>query len=288
MLWREKYKIGVPLIDEQHEELFKRVNNFIEIVRSGDSWESKVNSVNETLDFMKMYVVEHFHDEEEYQMKVSYPKFDEHKKVHNSMVNYVLEFSSEYEKSGYDEKLIKQFAGKLLSWLINHVVTEDQNIANYVMKKESERITQTIYTPFFEATRNVFMMMLNFTDVSESTEDKFVPNQALNISIGVIGDLVGEIIYKFPRETSIGMVNVMTGMEIENIDEFVTSAVSEIANIISGNILNMLSKENFICDILPPKLTASEESNSCNIENDIYIKTPVGLTCIEIRLNKNK
>lgn len=288
MLWKEKYEIGVPLIDEQHEELFKRVNNFIEIIRSGDSWASKVKSVNETLEFMKMYVVEHFHDEEEYQIKVAYPKHVEHKSVHKNMVNYVLEVSSEYEKSGYDEKLIKQFAGKLLSWLINHVVTEDQNIANYVLKKESEHITNTIYTPFFEATRSVFKMMLNFSDVSESTEDNFKSNNDLKISIGVIGDLVGEIIYKFPRETSIGMVNVMTGMEIENIDEFVTSAVSEIANIISGNILNMLSKENFNCDILPPKLKSSGENNICNIENDIYIKTPVGHTCIEIRLNKSK
>lgn len=288
MLWRDKYQVGVPLIDEQHEELFKRVNNFIEIIRTGDSWQDKVQSVNETLEFMKMYVVEHFRDEEEYQLKVAYPKSVEHKNVHNNMVNYVLEVSSEYEKSGYDEKLIKQFAGKLLSWLINHVVTEDKNIANYVMKKESEQITNTIYTPFFEATRNVFRMMLNFTEISESSEENFRSNNDLNISIGVIGDLEGEIIYKFPKDTSIGIVNIMTGMEIENIDEFVTSAVSEIANIISGNILNMLSKENFNCDILPPKLKSSDENNNCNIENDIYIKTPVGQTCIEIRLNKSK
>ena len=66
MLWKEKYQVGVPLIDEQHEELFKRVNNFIEIIRSGDSWQDKVQSVNETLEFMKLYVVEHFRDEEKY------------------------------------------------------------------------------------------------------------------------------------------------------------------------------------------------------------------------------
>lgn len=288
MLWRDKYQVGVPLIDEQHEELFKRVNNFIEIIRAGDPWQNKIQSVNETLEFMKLYVVEHFRDEEEYQQKVAYPKFVEHKSVHNNMVNYVLEVSSEYEKSGYDEKLIKQFAGKLLSWLINHVVTEDQHIANYVAKKESEHITSTIYTPFFEATRSVFKMMLNFTEISESSQESFRSNNDLNISIGVIGDLEGEIIYKFPKDTSIGIVNIMTGMEIESIDEFVTSAVSEIANIISGNILNMLSKENFICDILPPKLKSNGENNTCNIENDIYIKTPVGQTCIEIRLNKSK
>ena len=29
MMWKEKYRIGVDRIDEQHKELFDRVSNFI-------------------------------------------------------------------------------------------------------------------------------------------------------------------------------------------------------------------------------------------------------------------
>ncbi|NLK01433.1 MAG: hemerythrin family protein [Clostridia bacterium] len=135
MLWKDKYELGVPIIDAQHRELFQRVGDFLKTLRSPVSWEEKVNSVNETLEFMKGYVVEHFHDEEEYQRSISYPGYEAHKEVHDDMVNYVQEVSQEYESSGYNEKLMQQFGGRLLSWLINHVASDDQRIAAYAIEK---------------------------------------------------------------------------------------------------------------------------------------------------------
>jgi len=135
MLWKDNYELGVPQIDAQHKELFKRVESFLQVLRSGDSWDEKVLKVNETLEFMKRYVVEHFRDEEEYQKSIDYPGYEAHKQIHNDMVNYVVEFSKQYEQSNNDEQLIQQFGGKLLAWLINHVAAEDQRIAHYAIKK---------------------------------------------------------------------------------------------------------------------------------------------------------
>jgi len=137
MLWKEKYQLGVSVIDDQHSELFKRVDAFMQVLRTSGPWENKLQGVNETLEFMKVYVVEHFRDEEEYQQKIGYPGYEKHKQMHEDMVSYVLKVSDEYEKSGHSEELIQQFAGKLLSWLINHVVSEDQRIAAYAIKKEA-------------------------------------------------------------------------------------------------------------------------------------------------------
>lgn len=131
MVWKEKYKIGVPLIDEQHEELFRRVTDFLETLRSGGEWAQKVSKVNETLSFMKDYVVVHFRDEEAYQQSIGYPDLDSHRAVHKDMVNYVVSFAQAYEKQGYQEALVQQFGGRLLAWLINHVVATDQKIAIY-------------------------------------------------------------------------------------------------------------------------------------------------------------
>jgi len=138
MLWKDKYEVGVSLIDEQHKELFDRVGAFMKILRSNSSWEEKVQKVNETLEFMKVYVVEHFRDEEEYQLQINYPNYEAHKKIHDNMVSYVVQVSEEYEKSGYDEQLMQQFAGKLLAWLINHVAAEDQRIATYALEQGGE------------------------------------------------------------------------------------------------------------------------------------------------------
>ncbi len=138
MIWKEKYKIGVPQIDAEHEELFSRVTVFVETLRSEKEWIEKVNSVNETLAFMKDYVVTHFQDEEAYQEEIGYPNLMAHKKIHNDMVAYVEMFSEQYEKEGYKEILMQQFAGKLVTWLVNHVVAEDQKIAEFAGKREEK------------------------------------------------------------------------------------------------------------------------------------------------------
>jgi hemerythrin len=135
MLWKDNYELGVPQIDAQHKELFGRVESFLQALRSGDCWDEKVPKINETLEFMKKYVVEHFRDEEEYQKSIGYPGYEAHKQIHTGMVDYVLEFSKQYEQSNNSEQLVQQFGGRLLSWLINHVAAEDQRIADYSIKR---------------------------------------------------------------------------------------------------------------------------------------------------------
>ena len=107
----------------------------MKVLRSSATWDEKVQKVNETLEFMNAYVVEHFRDEEAYQEKIGYPGREEHKKIHTDMVNYVLAVTEEYERSGYDEQLMQKFGGKLMAWLINHVASEDQRIASYAISK---------------------------------------------------------------------------------------------------------------------------------------------------------
>jgi hemerythrin len=135
MIWKEHYRLGVEEIDRQHEELFRRVTEFLETLRSAAEWPQKVDKVNTTLAFMKDYVATHFRDEEAYQRQIGYPGFYDHVALHQSMVKYVGAFAAQYEQAGCDEKLVQQFAGKLLAWLINHVTFDDQKIAQFARTK---------------------------------------------------------------------------------------------------------------------------------------------------------
>ncbi len=138
MIWKEKYKLGIPAIDEQHKELFRRVLAFIETVRSPLACEQKRQMVTETLNFMKQYIVEHFRAEEEYQRLIGYPDLIEHAKMHENMVKFVIEVEAQYLQHGYNDQLIQQFSGKLLAWLINHVAAQDQMIADYASMRGAE------------------------------------------------------------------------------------------------------------------------------------------------------
>lgn len=136
MIWKEKYRIGIPSIDEQHEELFARISGFVESVRSYEDTAVKEEHIRKTLSFMEDYVVIHFQDEETYQNELGYPDRENHKKIHDEMVAYMETIIKEYEKNGYREIVMQQLAGKFVTWLVNHVLVEDMKLAAYVNKGE--------------------------------------------------------------------------------------------------------------------------------------------------------
>jgi len=139
---------------------------------------------------------------------------------------------------------------------------------------------------FIDATHNVFNMMLNISEFSDHQAEDFKCDDEIDIAIGIIGDLQGKVIYRFPASTSLNIVNVMSGMQFDEVDVFVTSAISEIANIISGNVLTALSDSDMKCDILPPVQCKLDDDSKYEIETSCCICTTIGEICLVIRLNR--
>lgn len=129
------------------------------------------------------------------------------------------------------------------------------------------------------------MLDLSLDAGNPSKDDS--PDDAQDIVVGVTGDLTGEIVYHFPNTTSLGIVSIMSGMEVQAVDEFVTSAISEIANIISGNVMTLLEGANMRCDILPPAL---RDPGAADVLTGaaLCFFTRVGGMCLDIRLNPAK
>lgn len=135
MMWKEKYRIGVQLIDEQHEELFRRVSDFLQIVENQENWEDKLDKVKETMAFMQDYVESHFHDEEVYQEEINFPDIENHKLAHKKFKEGIYDYIEIFQEEGFTEDKIKELAGKLMAWLIMHVGKMDQMIGEYVNSK---------------------------------------------------------------------------------------------------------------------------------------------------------
>lgn len=134
-MWKEKYRIDVELIDEQHQELFKRVSDFLQIIQNEDSWEDKLEQVKETMAFMQEYVVVHFNEEEIYQEQINYPDIEIHKEAHAKFKEGVNDYVKIFEEEGFSKEKIQEFGGKLMTWLIMHVGKMDQKIGEYVKSK---------------------------------------------------------------------------------------------------------------------------------------------------------
>lgn len=144
-------------------------------------------------------------------------------------------------------------------------------------------MSKVVYEPFSKATLDVFKLLLDLDITSSSIEDAKIiidDENKISIVIGIIGDLKGNIVYRFPVETTLEMVKIMSGMEFDQVDEFVTSALGEIANIISGNAMTNLTEQKIVCDILPPKIVSGEELKlqlNCDVATKANVETPIGM-----------
>ncbi len=83
--WKDDLSVGIDWIDRQHQELFKRINSFLEGMQKGKGKEE----LEELMDFLANYVQEHFQTEERYMQKYNYPGLSEHKKQHQSFIQEV-------------------------------------------------------------------------------------------------------------------------------------------------------------------------------------------------------
>lgn len=139
---------------------------------------------------------------------------------------------------------------------------------------------------FYSATKNVFELMLDL-DV-EMGKPKVIQGMSgsrdANVVLGVTGDVKGNLVFGFPNDMTLEMVKIMSGMEVKEIDGFVSSALGEVANIIGGNAITELSNSEYICDIVPPQIFIGEYK-SISMANEKVICLPLKTRIGELEIN---
>lgn len=141
---------------------------------------------------------------------------------------------------------------------------------------------------FLDATKDVFKSMLDMEIAPLSEEKRMGQEENVRVEIGLVGDLSGTVIYNFPKSTTLNIVKALSGMDAAQLDDFATSMLGEMANIISGNAVTSLSEKNCKCDIQPPQITINhlESDKSCP-SSDMHLHSMVGEMCEQICLSPN-
>lgn len=127
-MWKDEYRIGVRLIDNEHKKLFEMVDELALIVKESEYDLIRKGKCQDAIVFMKAYVVLHFSDEEEYMKSIEYPHLELHRKIHQEFTEEIAEYEADLEKNGYTDEKILKFVHMLEMWLVNHVTNEDQRI----------------------------------------------------------------------------------------------------------------------------------------------------------------
>ncbi len=144
-------------------------------------------------------------------------------------------------------------------------------------------------SPIYNSSTQVLnnMLELNVTKGDIATQKNPIITQELNVSIGVTGNLEGNIFFGLSEDLALNIVEEMSGMPMNSIDSFATSAIAELANIISGNAVTTLNQKNYQCDISPPQVISGAK-NQISVDTEeivvLPLKTELGDFIINISL----
>lgn len=133
--WNNDLSIGVNEIDNQHKELFKRINSLLEACTQGKG----KDEVGKVINFLEDYIVEHFNAEEAIQRKcASYPDYQSHKALHDEFRKKFSELKKQFENEGAGLPLVLRTNRAVVDWLIMHIGRVDKVLGSF-LKKEGAR-----------------------------------------------------------------------------------------------------------------------------------------------------
>jgi len=120
---KEEYKLGVSLIDEQHERLFELGESAYNLLKDNYTID-KYNRIIGVIQELSHYAVTHFKDEEDYMESINYRKLFTQKMDHAEFIKKVSELDLSKIDEDHDEAImdILTFIAK---WLSEHIIEKD-------------------------------------------------------------------------------------------------------------------------------------------------------------------
>jgi hemerythrin len=128
--WDDNLSTGITKIDDQHKEIFNRINNLMNAISDGD----KRKTLRDLADFLSEYVDLHFKMEEDLMLRKNYPGFLSHKRLHDGFIAKLKQFQLRLNIEGTSSSLISFAESLLVSWWYEHINQEDKRFGVFLKK----------------------------------------------------------------------------------------------------------------------------------------------------------
>lgn len=127
--WSDILSLGIDKMDEEHKELFNRINALLKalISEKGGDITKLVGAINEYIDY-------HFRDEEKMLEKINYPELAPHKKLHKQYEDEFDRIEKILTEGKFDATLLIDIQDKIVNWLLDHIAQVDRKYADYILE----------------------------------------------------------------------------------------------------------------------------------------------------------
>ncbi len=129
--WSNQYLIGNELVDAEHEQLFRLLNDFH--TRWVDAHDRQ--DIAKVLNQLIVYAQLHFRHEEKIMADTCFPKLAEHQQIHEAMVDTIFHLQKSYEEANL--RLEMDTMKFVKSWLVGHILENDYLFRDFLARKKS-------------------------------------------------------------------------------------------------------------------------------------------------------
>lgn len=130
--WNEKFSCGIEVFDNQHKKLFEIIEElFQEVLKQKESQQDNYDIINNIIDELKTYTLEHFKGEEEKMREYGYPDLLFHRIEHKNFIEKVQDLTKkdiDSDQIGITLEIVDFIA----TWIENHIMKTDMQYSQFL------------------------------------------------------------------------------------------------------------------------------------------------------------
>jgi len=119
--WTSKLETGISQIDDQHKELFNRIDKLELAIYNGRA----SSELLALLEYLESYIIDHFEMEEQLMLDNFFPDFAAHSRQHNEFRNIFTGILDSCQNRGADSYLAIDVDKQMRKWWENHILKMD-------------------------------------------------------------------------------------------------------------------------------------------------------------------
>jgi len=129
--WNDILSVGIQQMDDEHKELFRRINDLL-VGLLGPAGGANIPTLVAAI---MEYTVFHFTDEQELMRRENYPRYEQHRTLHDAFLKEWGEIQALLVAGQFSAPLLIRIQDKVVNWLLDHIAKVDHDYSEYILGK---------------------------------------------------------------------------------------------------------------------------------------------------------